>query len=423
MLKKCSGRPALFLLPFLFLYLIIVLLRQSDVPFGDETRYIWFSQNLLHGFYSPPPPEINLWNGPGFPLYLVPFVALGMPPLAIKLCNAILYYLALLLVNKTLSRFISAERSFVIVSIAGLYYMPFKSLPHILSEIFTVFLVASVAFTATFYFSSEKKGQQDGKGILLSALLAFLALTKVIFGHVFLFTGLVFLMIYLITRNRLYKKATIVLFGAIVLCSPYLVYTWNLTGKIFYWSNAGGMSIYWMSNPVAGEWGEWYNDSLSSPLGDPEAEKKLRINHGEEYARFRAYTGVERDEAFKEAALENIRQHPGKFFVNWLCNWSRMFFNYPAGYIPFRLSTLGNMLANIPLLCLLVYSGLLTWRKRSLPFALKFLLTIAGVYLLGASLLSAYDRMFYILTPIAVLWIGYSLTFFRDGHAAGQKSK
>lgn len=61
---------------------------------------------------------------------------------------------------------------------------------------------------------------------------------------------------------------------ALLICSPYLVYTYALTGKIFYWGNSGGLSLYWMSSPHPQEFGDWHNPQTLSEI--PE----LETNHG-----------------------------------------------------------------------------------------------------------------------------------------------
>lgn len=414
MRKKYFEQPYLALLPFLLVYVLIVIFQKPDSLVGDEGRYLAFADNLLNGFYSPPAPDINLWNGPGFPLYLLPFVALKLPYLVIRLFNALLYYAVLLLFNKTLSLFLDLKRSFYFTLLFGCYYMPYKSLPFILSETLTVFLIAAITLLAARYFTQESKHHKVKHTFLLALLLAFLALTKVVFGLVYLITGLLFLLLFILTKNRSYRSSAVVLFFALSFCIPYLLYTYSLTGKVFYWSNAGGMSAYWMSNPVPGEYGEWHNDSLSLQPMDPGSMKILRSNHEADYAEIYRQKGVQRDDVFKEYAFRNIKEHPLKFFQNWLANWSRMFFNYPVSYMPFGIRTIGNMLANIPALLLIVFSAVLTRRnKQRLPFGIVFLLYLLVIYLLLSSLFSAYDRMFYILAPVFGLWIIYSVTFFR----------
>jgi hypothetical protein len=193
--------------------------------------------------------------------------------------------------------------------------------------------------------------------------------------------------------------------SALLICTPYLLYTYSISGKLFYWSNAGGMSLYWMSNPYDREWGEWYNDELEHNGRSPE---KIREHHAEPYSIIYGYQGTIRDDKFKEFALENIRVNPGKFFLNWLANWSRMFFNYPVSYTPIGTGTIANAIANVPVLALLIFSAFKSLkRKEYLPDFLKFMLLISAIYLLGSSFLSAYDRMFYILWPVLACWIVY----------------
>jgi hypothetical protein len=410
--KKFYTRPYLSLLPFLLLYGLLIILQNDNALFGDEGRYLQFSHNLLSGFYSPPAPNINLWNGPGFPIYLMPFVAFNAPLLLIKLYNAILYYFTLVLFFKTLLNYTDEKKSFISTVILGCYYMPFKGFPHILSETLVIFLVASITYTATKFFS--KSGPDNKLFILLALLLAFLALTKVIFGTVFLIAGIFFLLWYIITGKRSYRNSFLLMFMSLLFCLPYLIYTYSITGRVFYWSNAGGMSLYWMSNPVEGEYGEWYNDSLTSQRLDKHSQELLKANHSAEYSEINSLTGIERDDRYKAFAIQHVREHPGKISCNWLANISRMFFNYPVGYKPFSFGTALNMIANIPLLVLLIYATLLSWkRRREIPFALKFLLMISFIYLFGSSLLSAYDRMLYILIPVLGCWIGYTIMVFR----------
>ena len=424
MQKKFFHKPAIALLPFFIFYILLIIFQSNDSLFGDEPRYLEFANNFLHGFYSTQPPSINLWNGPGYPLFLLPFVALGIPSIAIKLFNAVLYYCVLLMFNKTLTRFLDTGKSIMCTVLFACYYMPYKSLPHMLSENLALFLIASIVMIAADFFDPANQKPGKAKMILLAALLAGLALTKVMFGQAYGVAAIAFILLFFFTGNVFFKKSFFLILLALLFCSPYLVYTYSLTGKIFYWSNAGGMSLYWMSNPIPGEWGEWHNDSLTSGTIDENALLTLRQNHLEEYKQIHAVEGVERDNMFKAFAWKHISEHPGKFALNWIANWSRMFFNYPVSYKPVSMGTIGNMLANIPVLILMGYASLLTWRNRKkTPFVLKFLLIISGIYLVGCSFFSAYDRMFYILAPVIAFWLAYTFAFFRNKQVALQKSK
>ena len=88
--------PLLVFFPFLLLFILIILNFGSNKIIGDEVRYFNFANNILAGFYSPPSPDINLWNGPGYPLFLTPFVWLQTPLIILKLTNAFLQYFSII---------------------------------------------------------------------------------------------------------------------------------------------------------------------------------------------------------------------------------------------------------------------------------------------------------------------------------------
>ncbi len=46
---------------------------------------------------------------------------------------------------------------------------------------------------------------------------------------------------------------------ALIWCVPYLLMTYSLTGKPFYWGSSGGLSLYWMSTPYDTEMGDWFS--------------------------------------------------------------------------------------------------------------------------------------------------------------------
>lgn len=116
-MQKITSNPYLLFSPFLLLFALIVLKFHTDAFEGDESRYYQFAINLINGFYSPPAPDINLWNGPGYPIILIPFAALGAPLILITLLNALFQYLSIVLLFKSLRRYASYYKS-VAISIA-----------------------------------------------------------------------------------------------------------------------------------------------------------------------------------------------------------------------------------------------------------------------------------------------------------------
>ena len=209
-----------------------------------------------------------------------------------------------------------------------------------------------------------------------------------------------------------YKRSLLVFTFALLFTLPYLFYTYSLTGRFFYWSNAGGTTIYWMSTPYAEEFGDWFNADLQpngSIDGSAEnAQQKLIENHQQHHNKILRYTGVERDDAFKRKGFENIRNYPVKYFKNWIANIGRLLFNYPQSY---RKPGIGMYLNMIPNMFVVVLGALLIVPafkiSRNIPFFMKFLMLLCLIYLAGSSLVSAMIRMFYIIVPIIGLWLAY----------------
>ncbi len=133
--KKFKFRQSIILfLPFLFLYALIILVFKKPYYVGDESRYLMFAHNILNGYYSPPPPNINLWNGPGYPLVLSIFIKLNAPDIIILLFNAVAIYLSLILTYQSLCYFFDYKKAFLFTGILGFYYPLYRMLPKILTE-------------------------------------------------------------------------------------------------------------------------------------------------------------------------------------------------------------------------------------------------------------------------------------------------
>ena len=104
---KTAKNPFLLFLPFLIFYVIFILIFATDeLNHDDQGRYLMYAHNLINGYYSPPAPNIDLGNGPGYPLILAPFVALHLPLICIKLLNAVFYYLSIIFLFKSLRQIV-----------------------------------------------------------------------------------------------------------------------------------------------------------------------------------------------------------------------------------------------------------------------------------------------------------------------------
>jgi len=178
----------------------------------------------------------------------------------------------------------------------------------------------------------------------------------------------------------------------------------SVTGKVFYWSNAGGLSLYWMATPVAGEWGDW--------LGGP-TDARAHSSHQDFFNQIRQLSAVQKDEALQREAIHKIMSHPKKFAMNLAANAARMFFSYPYSYTPQKLSTLFYIVPNmflLVILTLLMYPAVRNGRallNETHPYlfwgVVTFLITVP---------LSAYPRMLFPLIPVFLLFMAFTLDRF-----------
>jgi 4-amino-4-deoxy-L-arabinose transferase-like glycosyltransferase len=420
------SRPFLLFLPFLALYIAIILILSKNELIIDEPSYLGYVSNLLHGYYSPPPPDIDLWHAPGYPLLITPFVAAGVPLLAIRLLNAVFLYFSVVLIYRLMSKLVSPKMALYAAIAVGCYWLAWKGLSLIMTETFVFFLVTEICWSA--YKSFNEKKINNRYTYQLAFFLGYLALTRFLFGYVLLVALLLSAALWIWKRKWPFKKSVIVFAFALVVTLPWLMYTYSLTGRVFYWGNSGGTTLYWISNPHEGEYGEWFNTQLE-PNGsidgnEPGAHEKLEAHHRQIINEIIQYRGVERDDAYKRKAFENIRNHPGKYFKNWLANVSRLLFNVPQSYRPFGLGALLNMTPNLVLVAAMVFLFIPSWRmRRQIPFFIKFLLLVAIIYFGASSLISGTIRMFYILFPILVVWLFYVKYNFPYLRTANLESK
>ncbi len=407
-MRKLSGNPFLFFLPFLLIYVVVVLLEHKNILQGDEGRYMAYANNLIHGFYSPPG-EVYLWNGPGYPLMLMPFVALNLPTILITMCNALFHYLSVVFLYKTLVLYCSKKKALVFSLFWACYYIAFKEMGIIYTESFTILLI-----TLFQYFTVKAfKQNASWKPVILSGLvLGYIILTKVIFSYVVIAVLLFALVIFLFIRKKFLQKTIFILSIAMMANLPYLWYTHSLTGKWLYWANSGGSSLYWASSPFEGEFGDWNNDTFTTYCDIdtliPCNSAMIAKNHEADFQVFRKYTGVELDQKFKEKAIENIKAHPGKYIKNYITNLGRMFFGVPQSFFYQRFQNLLRIPPNAIVFTMMLFSlALSLFRFRQIKFEIGFLTVIMFIYLAGSAALSADQRQFYVIIPIILLWSAF----------------
>lgn len=385
-------------LPLLLLYLFAVVLLSSNNFQSDEESYILNANRLVHGVYSSQGGD-NLWFGPGYPIVLMPFVFWKLPLFSAKLLNSFFLFGAILYFYKTLSNYIKKDYAVLLTYCLGLYPPLMREIHLLMTESLTIFLICGFMFHFCKLYQSSSVSRSHV--VAASLYLGYLALTKVIFGYVISFGIFLFLFLLIWQRKEWFQQTAFIYILALIWCIPYLIVTYSLTDKLFYWGSSGGLSLYWMSTPYNGELGDWLS-------GDGVEDHPELSQHIDFFETIKGLSTVERDDAFKNQAILNIINHPKKYGINWVANIGRLLFSYPYSYTPQKLSTYFYIMPNmfiVVFLVLSIYPAIL--RYRSIPYEIYTLILFALIAFLGTSLLSGFDRQFRPLVPIIILWLAF----------------
>jgi len=399
--------PWLVFLPFLVLWLAMaVSMHDNSRLVGDEVRYWGFAENLLHGHFHDKNGDRFLWSGPGYSLTLVPFRAINAPLWIPKAMNALYFFLAAILFFRFLMGYFSRAKSYLIALLFCCYYPLYaEALPSLMTEALTILLIMGLLYTIGRLVRHPKPGWKQC--LVPAALWAYLVLTKVAFGYVVFLLAGILLVAWL--RNRKHRKLLLLtktLGLTLVFLLPYLTYTFVLTNRPLYFSNSGGLSLYWMSSPYAEELGDWHGPSLKE-------HPKLMEHHGAFFASIEDLDPVAKDAALKRQAIANIKAHPKKFLLNCVSNVGRTFFSYPLSYLQ---PSNGIYYYLVPNIFLIVLGGLFLWptlfRHKNYPTEMLVLLAFMFIYLAELTIVSSYPRFFFLMIPVLLWWIGYSLDRF-----------
>ncbi|WP_276168402.1 hypothetical protein [Zobellia alginiliquefaciens] len=414
MLKILFPKNIIQLLPLLGVYIIVVLLFSNNDFFGDESRHYHYAQNITKGFYeSSDNPSFR--NGPGYPMILAPFIAIGTDLILPKLLNALLLFLALVYFKKTIDLFTKNKLALLFVYMLGLYPPIIRYTPLLYSEPLTYLTFCGMAYH---YCKATLVKHYDWKDILIAAAyLGLLVLTKIIYLQVIL-ASLFFLGIISIwKRNNEVKISLLVLGCGFLFITPYLFYAYTLTGKPLYVGTGGGEILYHRSTPFENEFGSWFsredilngqNPDYIPSSGVYEDLTELSKNHREFYMSIENMSHIERDSVFKAAAIRNMKEHPVKYLKNTLTNIGRFAFHYPFSYRAQSINTFGFMLPNAVLTflwILSIYPFFIT--RKTFPFAIQSLMVFSLIYAGGIILLDARGRHALIMAPTLILFFSY----------------
>ena len=203
------------------------------------------------------------------------------------------------------------------------------------------------------------------------------------------------------------RRPVWIFLGALVLCTPYLLYTYQLTGKVFYWGTNGGDVLYWMTVGGTGLFGTWL------PMHQVREHPDLASEHLTFLETTHALPAVEGDKRFKRRALENLRARPEVYAANWVGNVARLLFNYPWSRREQSLRTYGYLLPNAALLLAFGASLYPAFRNRAaVPPALAVLLAFVAVAVAIHSLVSSTGRLFVVNIPVLLLWVFFVFHHF-----------
>jgi hypothetical protein len=371
--------------------------------FGDEWRYLLYAENILNGHYSLRE-RVFLGNGPGYPLLLAPFLAVEWQDGA-RLLNAFLHAGAVLYAWLLVYPKLPVRWALGVVAALAVYPALREHLPLLYTEPLTTFLMIAWAFHGL-------RALQSRRDLAIAGvLLGVLCLTRVNYGPVTICFAASTLLIWRARRDNVARSFCIQAGIALLVCTPYLAYTYSLTGRPLYWSSPGGNAFYWLTSPFPEESGDWYhqgwvykNDLLrahhkaifdrTTGLGEnpnlPIREQLLNIS------------SPESGDVFMEQGLRNVREHPLKFVANWCANLSRLFFDVP---VTVRGTPFWNVYTKSHFL-LIPAAILLLWRayRSRVPFprgawpVAAFTVMSFGAY----SLVSSTARF---LIPTAPVWV------------------
>lgn len=418
MTKHTFPKEALLYLPLLLIYIIIVLVFSSDILIGDESRHFNYALNLTNGYYVEAE-NPNFRNGPGYPLVLAPFIAVGCSLLTLKFLNIAFVAMAVFYFKKTIDLFAEGKFALIAVYMIGLYPPVLRWLPFLYSEPMAYFLMCGLIFyICQIYRQKEIRLKQL---CIASVFLGLLILTKIIYLQVIMTSVLCLIVLLLWRKNRSPIKALTVLAGSFLLLLPYLIYAYSITGKLFYVGSGGGEILYHRSTPYPNEWGNWFSredilfwgDEGYEPTATYKNLNELSKNHKDFYLSLEHLTYFERDSVFKEAAISNMKSHPKKYLKNTMASLSRLVFHFPFSYRNQSLYAYGYMLPNMLILFLWAISMYLFIRSRkSSRFEITALLVFSLIYTGGIVLLDGRGRNFITVAPVLVLFFTYVYSNF-----------
>jgi 4-amino-4-deoxy-L-arabinose transferase-like glycosyltransferase len=396
-----TRRELLLLLPLLAIYVAAAAFFPHHGD--DEASYVTLAERLTHGTYVTGDEDAlldvssaspDLWFGPGLPGLLTPLVAVDAPIWLMRLTGPLLLFAAVVLLY-VLARDRWGRRAATISAYGVGLYPPFWSLlSNLHSEVLAIF------FTAAAMLAVSRHLTRGGRLSFVLAAISFagLALTRVAYGWVLTLMLVALVVWWLVRRSRAAGRVGAIVALGLVLCIPWLAYTYSKTDRLFVWGNSGALSLYWMTSPHESDLGDWQqaDDVFTNPA---------LAAHRPFFTSLRGLTLAEQNSEIEHEALRNALHHPLKFGKNVAANVSRMLFNEPYSRTPKETNDLFYALPNAIVVgaaafCLLV----LLPRRRSLPPETGLFVALGVAAFCLHALVAAYPRMLMPIVPL-VGWL------------------
>jgi hypothetical protein len=376
-------------------------LWQPDLA-GDEGGYLKYAEALLNDqYWSDPGGGKYMWWGPGLPLLLAPFKAIGAPLIVLRfIFGPILLAGANMVVWSALD-VDCPPRTATLGALAFSCYLPFSlSLGSFGSEPATVLFISSGLLM--WLLARRESGLKYAVGAGVALGLA--AVTRVEFGYVVMSAVVVSgaASLFRPTGSNA-QKALAASLTALAVASPWLIYTHHVTGKVGYWGVSGGLSLYWTASAEPPEVGSWIDTAHA--LQDVRLKRSWPDILGAV-----TRTPAEADSYFQRKAISAAIDDPLRYARNLSLNSVRMVLNYPYSFKPFSPRALGYAIPNLLLLIsILVVAIRLTARRR------WRLVALAPIYVAVIDLaikvpVASYARFVLPVVPILIWFVCRGVT-------------
>jgi hypothetical protein len=344
---------------------------------------------------------------------LTPFRALGVGLDVTRLTGPLLLFAAVLAFYALLRRRLAPLPASLGSIAFGLYFPFYSLLPNLHSEPLAILLCVILLYALTSYLETGAR-----RYALIGGLaVAWLAVTRVEYGWVAALTLVACVAWWLLRRSTVGRRAATIFAVGLVLCAPWLTFTYTVTHRPFLWGNSGPLSLYWMSSPYPRDLGDWRGGAHEIVVSDPRLAA-----HRPFFVRLAKLDPNEQNRQLEHAAWTNIRHHPRKYLENLAANLSRLWFDTPFSDKPEGLNTLFYLVPNAIVLGLLaVVVALVAIERRRWPLEAPVVGIFGASSLLIHAVVAGYPRMLMPAIPIAIWFVVLGLHRFAVADVAWRR--